>query len=165
MHRVFDSVCRLLAPILAYTTDEAWEHSGRTDSVHVEVFPEVDSTLLSPELETRFSKWLELRSVVAQAVEPARQQKLVGNALEADVEIEVADDALLSSVEGAEAEVEEVLILSQVRVRKGVATVASVKRNPNARCGRCWRHKASVGLSETHPELCERCEEVVVSLA
>ena len=165
MHRVFDSVCRLLAPILAYTTDEAWEHSGRTDSVHVEVFPEVDSALLNPELETRFSKWLELRSVVAQAVEPARQQKLVGNALEADVEIEVADDALLSSVEGAEAEVEEVLILSQVRVRKGVATVASVKRNPNARCGRCWRHKASVGLSETHPELCERCEEVVVSLA
>ncbi len=165
MHRVFDSVCRLLAPILAYTTDEAWEHSGRTDSVHVEVFPEVDSALLNPELETRFSKWLELRSVVAQAVEPARQQKLVGNALEADVEIEVADDALLSSVEGAEAEVEEVLILSQVRVRKGVATVASVKRNPNARCGRCWRHKASVGLSERHPELCERCEEVVVSLA
>jgi isoleucyl-tRNA synthetase len=165
MHRVFDSICRLLAPILAYTTDEAWEYSGRTGSVHIEVFPDVDSAWLNRELEERFAKWLELRSVVAQAVEPARQQKLIGNALEAEVEIEVSDDTLLSSVEGAEAEVEEVLILSQVRIRKGNSTIASVKRNPNARCGRCWRHKASVGASKAHPELCERCEEVVVSLA
>jgi isoleucyl-tRNA synthetase len=164
MSRVFDSVCRLLAPILAYTADEAWEHSGRADSVHLEVFPEVDAALLNPELEARFANWLELRSVVAQAVEPARQQKLVGNALEAEVDIEVSDDALLASVAGAEAEVEEALILSQVRIRKGTQTVASVKRNPNARCGRCWRHKPSVGASNAHPELCERCEEVIAKI-
>ncbi len=164
MRRVFDSICRLLAPILAYTADEAWEHSGRADSVHLEVFPEVDPAFLNPELEARFANWLELRSVVAQAVEPARQQKLVGNALEAEVDIEVSDDALLASVEGVEVELEEALILSPGRLRKGTQTVASVKRNPNARCGRCWRHKPSVGASTAHPELCERCEEVITTL-
>ncbi|MEI6872864.1 MAG: isoleucine--tRNA ligase, partial [Verrucomicrobiota bacterium] len=99
MSRVFDAVCRLLAPILSFTADEAWEHAGRTRSIHLEVFPKANATLRDPVVEKRFAQWLELRAVIAQAMEPARQQKLVGNAQEAAVTLEIADEALLADLE------------------------------------------------------------------
>jgi isoleucyl-tRNA synthetase len=163
MSRIFDATCRLLAPILAFTADEAWEAAGHADSVHLAVFPKSDPALRDEALEARFERWLELRTVVAQAVEPARQQKLIGNALEADILLSISDPDLLTQSQASLAEVEEVLILSQLRVQSGATTVATLSRNPHARCGRCWRHKPSVGTSLRHPDLCERCESVVNS--
>lgn len=161
MRSVFESLCRLLAPVLAFTADEAWGYLHKSGSVHLELFPEPDPGAVNPEVEERFSKWLSLRSVVAQSIETARQQKLIGNALEADVEVEIGDSTLLSSVEGLEEEVEEVLILSTLRCVSAASTQARVKPNANRRCARCWRHKESVGVSKEHPDLCARCERVV----
>jgi isoleucyl-tRNA synthetase len=161
MRSVFESLCRLLAPVLAFTADEAWGYLHKSGSVHLELFPEPDPGAVNPEVEERFSKWLSLRSVVAQSIETARQQKLIGNALEADVEVEIGDSTLLSSVEGLEEEVEEVLILSTLRCVSAASTQARVKPNTNRRCARCWRHKESVGVSKEHPDLCARCERVV----
>ena len=109
MARAFDAVCRLLAPILAYTADEAWEFAGHATSVHTALFPKADPALRDKAAEAHFEQWLELRSVLAQAMEPARKEKLVGNAQEAAVEIEVADEALLAGTVGHEEELEEVL--------------------------------------------------------
>ena len=161
MARTFDAVCRLLAPILAYTADEAWEFAGHPTSVHTVLFPKADPSLRDKEVEAHFEQWLELRSVLAQAMEPARKEKLVGNAQEAAVEIEVAEEAVLAGTKGFEEELEEVLLLSQLVLRKGERTVAHVRANPDKRCSRCWRHKPSVGRSALHSELCDRCEDVL----
>ena len=163
MARIFDALTRLLAPVLVYTTDEAWEFSGRPDSVHLELFPEADPKLRDPELERQFEQWLELRAVVAQAVEPARQQKLIGNALEAAIDLDIADEALLASAREVPEQLEEALILSEIRLRSASKTEARLSRSAHRRCGRCWRHRASVGFSEKHPELCDRCESVLES--
>src|SRR5207248_7825466 len=42
MHEIFDALCRLLAPILAFTAEEAWRYSvpPDRDSVHLQEFPE-----------------------------------------------------------------------------------------------------------------------------
>jgi isoleucyl-tRNA synthetase len=162
MLRVFEGVCRLLAPILAFTADEAWNYLHPEGSVHLEVFPEADLSAVNPVAEERFEKWLQLRSVVSQALEPARQHKIIGNALEATVEVEVSDEVLWSGIEGWEMEVEEALILSSVRFRRGNSTTAQVEKNGDSRCARCWRHKPSVGRSALHSDLCERCENVIV---
>jgi hypothetical protein len=58
--------------------------------------------------------------------------------------------------------VEEALILSSVRFRRGNSTTAQVEKNGDSRCARCWRHKPSVGRSALHSDLCERCENVIV---
>jgi isoleucyl-tRNA synthetase len=165
MARAFDAVCRLLAPILAYTADEAWEFAGHATSVHTALFPKADPALRDKAAEAHFEQWLELRSVLAQAMEPARKEKLVGNAQEAAVEIEVADEALLAGTVGHEEELEEVLLLSHLVIRKGERTAAQVRANPDKRCSRCWRHKPSVGRSTLHSELCDRCEDVLGSPA
>jgi len=125
------------------------------------VFPEANPELKDGVIEKRFAQWLELRGVIAQAMEPARQQKLVGNAQEASVVLEIADAALLEEAGKFLPELEEAFILSHLELRQGVTNVAHVTRNPNAKCSRCWRHKPSVGKFLVHPELCEDCQSVM----
>jgi isoleucyl-tRNA synthetase len=164
MNEIFDSLCRLLAPILAYTADEAWEFRGRKNSVHLEEFPRAEQSLRNEALEQQVQEWLRLRAVIAQqAIEPARQQKVIGNALEAAVTLQVSDAALLGELKGKEAELEEFFILSDVAITSGDETKATLVRTDAPRCARCWRHRRSVGLSVAHPELCDRCASVVAT--
>ena len=164
MHRVFDVLSRLLAPILAFTADEAWEFSGRTTSVHLETFPEADDSLRDAALETEIAEWWKLRAIIAQSVELARQQKLVGNALEAAITLEISDPKQLASLRGREQELEEFFILSDLTLAAGPETKSSLVRTAHKKCARCWRHRAHVGTSAAHPELCDRCEKVVEAL-
>ena len=161
MHAVFNALTRLLAPILAFTADEAWDFAGNTRSVHLEVLPEKNEDLADADLEAQFEKLLELRGVIAQAIEPARKEKLIGNALEAAITLEIADPALLVAVQDKVAELEEFFIVSKLTLAAGTETKASLIKTPDAKCGRCWRHKVTVGTNPDHPELCDRCAEVV----
>jgi isoleucyl-tRNA synthetase len=161
MRHVFDGLARLLAPILAFTADEAWEFSGRKTSIHLEMFPDVDDALRDEALEARVGRLLELRGVMAQAVEQARKEKLIGNALEGRVTLELADEVLRVELAAQVADLEEFFILSGLEIVPGVVDTARIEASPDRRCGRCWRHRPTVGLSVAHPELCERCADVV----
>jgi isoleucyl-tRNA synthetase len=161
MRRVFSALARLLAPILVFTTDEAWEYFGKAKSIHIETFPEVEGSLRDGDVEKLVDDWLQLRGVIAQAVEPARQSKLIGNALDASVTLEIADPALLAAVRERPAEAEEFFILSDLRVVAGPETKASLVASETPKCPRCWRRRLTIGQDPAHPELCDRCAAVV----
>ena len=76
---IFEVLTKLLAPILVFTADEAWEFSGKKDSVHLEQFPEPDENWINPAVQKRVGTLLELRGVIAQEIEEARQAKRIGN--------------------------------------------------------------------------------------
>jgi isoleucyl-tRNA synthetase len=162
MHRVFDALTRLLAPILVYTADEAWEfsHVSSSSSIHIETFPTADPALRDESLEAEIESWLKLRAVVAQSVEPARQQKLIGNALEATVTLEIADATQLTSLLIRKEELEEFIILSDLTLHSGLETKSSLTRTAHKKCSRCWRFRPTVGLNIAHPDLCDRCASV-----
>jgi isoleucyl-tRNA synthetase len=161
MQAVFDALAKLLAPILVFTADEAWEFAGKQTSIHLENFPEPQSGWRDPAVEAHVEDLLKLRGVVAQAIEPARQQKLIGNALEAAVTLEIADPKLLASVQDHVPELEEFFILSDLTITSGSEMKATLVRTSNAKCARCWRHRSSVGTIAAYPELCDRCANVV----
>ena len=163
MARVLDALTRLLAPVLVFTADEAWEFSGKKTSVHLESFPESVAMLRDTALEERVEKLLSLRGVIAQAVEPARQAKQIGNALEGAVTLALADEGLLASLRGSESDLEEFFILSDLTLTAGAETKASIIPTMHKKCARCWRHRASVGANAAHADLCERCTEVVAA--
>jgi len=146
----------LLAPVLAFTADEAWGYAHPGASVHCEEFPAeqtADSKLIAD-----VDELLRLRGVVGQAIEKARQEKLIGNSLEASVVLHSDSDVTSRISEG---ELEEFLILSEVKVEKANEPRAEVARTQNKKCARCWRYRPAVGTFKDHPELCERCEAVV----
>ncbi len=164
MSVVFDALARLLAPILVFTTDEAWGYAGHANSVHLQVFPQEESALLDPEINKQVDAILDLRAVIAQAVEQARAEKKIGKALEGAVTLQIADEKLLASLKGKEAELEEFFILSELTLKSGADTVANLVLTPHAKCSRCWRHRPTVGENAEHPELCDRCVNVVAGL-
>src|SRR5437868_4950243 len=156
MHRVFDALCRLLAPILAFTAEEAWRHSGVGASIHLEEFPQPQHR--RHEASDRVAELLKLRGVIGQAIERARQEKLIGNALEAAVVLH-SNSVVTTQID--KEELEEFFILSDLTIRQGTEASASVTKTAYKKCARCWRHRPAVGTSKEHPDLCDRCESVV----
>jgi isoleucyl-tRNA synthetase len=177
MHQIFDALCRLLAPILAFTAEEAWSHrrpeqneasrkaveeSALDDSVHLQLFPEPQGNLRDSVARAEMEELLKLRGIIGQAVEKARQEKLIGNALEAAVILR-CDDRFGTSL--PREELEEFFILSDLQIVLAKEPGASIARTPNKKCARCWRHRPAVGTIAAHPELCDRCAAVVESRA
>src|SRR5437016_4076520 len=81
MHEIFSALHQLLAPVIAFTAEEAWRHSSAGSSVHLEEFPKTQNR--GDKASRQMADLLRLRGVIGQAIEKARQEKLIGNALEA----------------------------------------------------------------------------------
>jgi isoleucyl-tRNA synthetase len=160
MHEIFNALCQLLAPILAFTAEEAWRYSVATsrDSVHLQEFPQPQDR--HDNVSTQVAELLRLRSVIAQAVERARQEKLIGNTLEARVVL-YSDSDVTEKV--SQEELEEFFIVSDLTIHQAKEASALVTKTPYAKCARCWRHRSTVGASKAHPDLCDRCESVVTA--
>src|SRR6266478_3215242 len=160
MYQIFDALCRLLAPILVFTAEEAWRHSGAGGSIHVQ-------ELLQPqdrrhEASAQIAELLKLRGMIGQALERARQEKLIGNALEAAVVLH-SDSDVTTKID--KEELEEFFILSDLTIHQAKEARASVTKTSFQKCARCWRHRPTVGASKAYPDLCDRCAEVVSALA
>ncbi len=161
MHDVFETLCPLLAPILCFTADEAWRFAGHERSVHIEIFPEPRDEWRDEALAERFGKLLDMRAVIGQAVEAARQAKLIGNALEGRVTLTVSCNEMATWLREHLEEAEEFFILSELVIEDGDGNFARIEPTSHSKCARCWRHRPSVGVHVGHPELCTRCHEVV----
>ncbi len=161
MHKIFDALCRLLAPILAFTAEEAWRYSEAGGSIHLQEFPEPQDRSRDGGTSAQVAELLKLRGVIGQAIERARQEKLIGNALEAAVVLH-SDSDVMEKID--KEELEEFFILSDLTIHQTKEASASVTKTAYKKCARCWRHRPTVGSSKTHSDLCDRCESVVQTM-
>ena len=159
MREVHTALCRWLAPILPFTAEEAWTYTGAAASVHLEQFPEDLGKWRNRDVHNRMSQAIDLRNSVMQEIEKARQKKLIGNSLEARVVLN-SDSDVTERI--PKEELEEFFILSDLTIHRADQASASVTKTPYKKCARCWRHRPTVGTSKAHPDLCDRCESVVV---
>jgi isoleucyl-tRNA synthetase len=156
----------LMAPILPFTTEEAWQampgYQGKESSVHLELFPEFRKPWLEPELSVEWDKIIGLREKVLKELEKAREQKFIGNSLEAQVILKVPQ-ALSQLVRKYENELCSLLIVSDVVLEAGAGDEieVTIAKAPGEKCQRCWNYSPYVGTSPTHPDFCRRCEDVV----
>jgi isoleucyl-tRNA synthetase len=157
MHRVFDTLVRLLAPILAYTAEEAWSHFQSGSSVHAQDFPKPDPAWQNADTIAQMDALLQIRSRISQAVEKPQKAGEIGSALEARIQLGATPEEL-KSLAPVQAEAEEVFILSDLEITESPTPTCEVAKTSNARCERCWRHRPEVGQSAAHPTLCGRCE-------
>src|SRR5207302_7485146 len=97
LDRTFDCLARWLAPILCFTSEEAWlarYGDGAGNSVHLELFAPVPSTWHDPALGARWAELRDLRRVVTGALEVERAAKRIGSSLQAAVELYVPERLL-----------------------------------------------------------------------
>ena len=178
--RIGEALVRLLAPILSFTSEEVWQHmprvAGRLDSVHLALFPSQQEILglatpsrngESNEEQLR-SDWTLLRGVrdeVLKALEAARNQKLIGGSLEAQVTLSAPEPAHSVLARYAQ-ELRFLFIVSAVNLESaagdGVSGVrVQVGKAPGRKCERCWNYSTHVGEDPEYPGVCERCSAVL----
>jgi isoleucyl-tRNA synthetase len=166
IHQILSALCRLFAPILAFTADEAWEAAGHPDSVHLEDFPAPDPAFATPTATPLIESLLQAREIIQREVEKLRQSKRVGSNNEAAVTLHVPADHPLAALQKDPATVAEFLILSDlslVTAPPGSPLRAEAAPSSLARCERCWRHLPDVGTHAHHPALCRRCTDVILA--
>jgi isoleucyl-tRNA synthetase len=157
---------QMLAPIIPFTTEEAWQFLGSPSSVHTHGLPNPLDIALYPELREIGHKRLALRSRVNEKLEEARRDKKIGKSLEAHVEISGRHPEL---VEGSvqPSALEELFIVSKVVIKptdgEETITVTRAEDHGMKKCIRCWKYWDHVGSHADHPELCERCTNVMLT--
>jgi isoleucyl-tRNA synthetase len=158
----------LLAPILSFTTEEAWAHvptfAGKAASVHMGEFPGPSDWLRSRpgSFVEDMEKLLEVREKVLKELEKARESKLIGNSLEARVTLR-APAAEAAFLEGRARDLAALFIVSQVAVvASGDGPFAvEVAKAGGAKCERCWNYAPDVGADAAYPTFCARCARAV----
>jgi len=98
LHRIVTGLCKMLAPILAYTADEAWEFvPGRTvESIHRTGWIETTLTRSAAEVGA-WNGLFALREKLLPELEKARQAKTIGKSLEARVVLRGTDPLLVDA--------------------------------------------------------------------
>ena len=179
LYTILDGMTRLIAPILAFTSDEIWGAMPHTadvngESVLLNDMPAWDSALaLDPGTAERWEKLVSVREAVNKALENARSAGVFKKAQDTEITISVAeqkDADFLNSVD----------LAALCIVSKAAATTEAVEGeraedclipctiavafSQAPKCVRCWNHDAGVGADHDHPELCPRCAAVVKAL-
>jgi isoleucyl-tRNA synthetase len=174
--RLAEGIVKLMAPILSFTSEEVWEMlpGQRPESVFLSRFPEPDVAALDNDLDQRYQKLIGIREVVTKALEEKRQDKVIGNALEADIKIICTDQATVEFLESFGSDLADLFIVSDVTVgmmdsvpadaaqdEKVPGVGVTVARTAGTKCERCWKFTADVGSFEDHPDICSRCHSVL----
>ncbi|MBJ6124426.1 isoleucine--tRNA ligase [Microvirga splendida] len=165
--QTFRCVATWIAPILAFTAEEAWlERYPEAESVHLETFPDVPAEWRDEALAERWAKVRRVRRVVTGALEIERAQKRIGASLEAAPIVHIADESLLQAVQGLD--LAEICITSGIRLVqgegptdafrledvKGVAVVPALAEG--RKCARSWKVSPDVGADPDYPDVTPR---------
>lgn len=178
IYNILDSLVRLTAPVLVFTSDEAWSFmpGSKAESVHLASMPAVNRRWLDEGLSAKWEKLIAVKGEASKALETARQKKIIGHPLDARVVAYPTDELKGLLVEEAHA-LEEVLIISEFSVgdtpeKEGAERVyfeskdvpgLSIMVEPakGGKCERCWHYSRFVGESKEHPAVCDRCVEAL----
>ena len=154
-------LCKLLAPVLCFTADEAWRVLTGTDeeSPMFHVWEEISQPSDAEELRAKWSRIRAARDVARLALEERRTAGEIGSALAAEVILRTGDKEALRDLESLGGELRYVLMVSRASVEsgKGGSLTAEARLLDLPKCGRCWHREESVGGNSSHPDLCARC--------
>ncbi len=173
LHHISHSLVRLIAPILSFTAEEAWQVlcGKEDDSVFVENWHSLpDAGLDSTEIQA----WLNIeawRAKVNKHIEEVRVTGLIGQALATEVDIYAAgeDFKLLTRLGD---DLRYVMITSRATVHAIASTAEQkvvVTPSTHDKCERCWHYRSDVGhdvLHATwHATICRRCVDTLSNVS
>ena len=163
---LFHHLLTLLAPILCFTTEEAWQSRyGNNESVHTENFPQIQNNWKRSELDSKWEVYKEIRKSINGAIEIERKNKKIGSSLEASIDLylgnkefkEIDQDLLknisiISEIKIFEESPSDKCFVSETNKNIGVI----VSKTNGEKCERCWKYFPSLSN-----DVCERCSKVI----
>ena len=159
IYQILKSVVIMLAPALSFTCEEAYSFmpGRKKESVFLETWPELrkpDSRLLE-----RWARFFDFRKLVLKQIEQQRSAGNIGSSLEAAIEIRTDGEnkAFIESFP----DLTNLLMVAECSIAEGENLEIIAKKTALKKCARCWIHHQTVGHFSQHPELCEKCFNVI----
>ncbi|MCB2183844.1 MAG: isoleucine--tRNA ligase [Desulfobulbaceae bacterium] len=178
LYEILDGLIRLMSPVLSFTAPEVWKNlpdaPGREESVFMASFPALKDENLDEELNQVWERLGDVRAEITKVLEKARQEKVIGHSLEAEVWI-CATGELADFMADKWGTLETITIVSKLHRTEspedGAVTgevlpelSVLVKSASSEKCERCWLRSETVGQNPDHPTICSRCSSVVAKL-
>ena len=154
LYDIADTLIRLIAPILPFTAEEAWEHLPGSDaaSIHLQQYHPVDDVAID---EAAWEAFFTVREQVNTALDQAKKDKVVGSSIAAAVTVPNLDAVFAESLGET---YEQLFIVASVEPGDAIRVAAA----EGVKCPRCWNVGAPAQPEhEVHNELCPRCFDVV----
>ncbi len=174
MYHILDSLVRLLAPVLSFTSDEVWQFmpGKREESIHLAQFPPRCPQWKDDVLVGRWERIIKVRSDVSKALELARVAKTIGHSLDAAVAI-AAPPELAAFLDNYRTELTSIFIVSKAELVDELDGEFWASENveglkirvtaaPGVKCERCWYYSEELGSNADHPTICPKCTVAVV---
>lgn len=167
---LFESLVRLLSPVLCFTSEEAYlaRHRDGADSIHLQSFDFMPDSWRLPDLESRWTKIRAERRVMTGALESARAGGIIGSSLQGALTVLDTDAALSTDVDWA-----DLAIVSSVQMGQNGNSTLGFKTDDvpylavwvdlavGDKCDRCWKILPDVGTNPGHNPVCTRCYTVL----
>jgi isoleucyl-tRNA synthetase len=165
---ICDAILRWLAPVLSFTTEEAWRmyRPDAEPSVHLTLFPAGFDEFRNDALAAKWETIRNVRRVVTGALEVERAAKNIGSSLEASPLVYVSDTNIFNTL--FDIDLAEVCITSNAMATNddapasaftlpdvpGVAVV--VEKAVGTKCARSWKILPTVGEDAEYPDVSPR---------
>ena len=170
MAEIFSCLTSWLAPILSFTTEEAWSHRPENVfenaiSVHLRDFPAIDDAWKNEALSEKWALIQVMRKGVTGAIEPLRANKTLGSSLEASVSINATETDIseIGDTDLAEVCIVSSVMMSAIQLQdvkgESYSLVKQVQKAEGSKCERCWKVLPEVTAENGH--LCNRCADAV----
>ena len=164
IYLILNAMTRMIAPILAYTSDEIWKYmphgkGENTEHVIYNEMPEKIDFTAEADFMSFWEEIHELRDEVKKALEPVIKEKTIKSSLEAKITLSAGGEKL-AFLKKAESELAAAFIVSEVEIKdNGGELSITVEKAEGEKCERCWSISKTVGMNSEHPTICARCCE------
>lgn len=161
-YEILNALIKLMAPVIPHTMSEAYNlvPFKTAEDVYLTDMPKAEAVNDDMKaLEANFDKFMVYRDDIMKALEEARANKVIGKSFNAKLTITV-DKAAKAVFDSLNANIGQILIVSQCEIVEGDKFQATVKAAEGATCARCWAIVPLVGADE----LCPRCSAIVAKL-
>ncbi len=166
MHRMVLTLTKLLAPMIVFTADEAWEHiphkpadEAQLPSVHLALLPERSGAVVSDEQREEWKLLMDLRNQALLQLDALKKEVGLNKALDAEVIYEVDDDKIRQQLQAYGADLEDMVGAGHHAFAEKGAGHPAVRvkvvdrRETYPACARSWKRRPDVGENPAYPDL------------
>jgi isoleucyl-tRNA synthetase len=176
LDHIFHCLITWLAPVLVFTTEEAWlsRYGEDAESVHLQEFPKIPEEWRDDDLAKEWETNRALGLTETGILEIERAKGHIGSALQAKpiiyVQNEGLKDKLLNQELSVFANTSSVTVTFSTTIPTTAVPVpdqpfwVEFQKAVGQKCQRCWQVLDEVGTIDKHPDLCNRCADAVEAL-
>ena len=165
MHQLVTALIKLLAPMIVFTADEAWEHvvhkpkgEENLPSVHLTALPKPAGRVVPDDIRQEWKTLFELRDSALLQLDALKKAAGMNKALDAEIIYHIPDARLLANLQLYGVDLEDIVSAGFHTLSSGDSLKVELldRRETYPACARSWKRRPDVGSDPDYPELCPR---------